>query len=107
MTKDDTTGAAVQISSIPRPRFERLLPSNRFLEAVIGDEVEWFADGSENLLGTVAEGLLFDPWTCVLLGSGGIAGFRVLGIKFGLPSRDEAVVQLLRAMRAKAILRVD
>jgi hypothetical protein len=102
MMKAELTAEAIHVDSIPRSRFDRLLAGNRFLEPVIGNEVEWFADTSENLLGTVADGLLFDRWTYVLLAKGGITGFRVLRIEFGLLTRDEATVRLLRIMKSCA-----
>jgi hypothetical protein len=88
------------INSIPGARFDRLLTANVFLEPVIGKEVEWFADDAETTLGTVAEGGLFDQWTYVVLGKGGTDGFRVLRIEFGVLTRDEATVRLLRIMKA-------
>jgi hypothetical protein len=101
--KAEPTAEAVRVTSIPRVRFDRLLATNRYLESVIGTEVEWFTDGSEILLGTIAEGLLFDRWTYVLLGKGGITGFRILNIEFGVSTRDEATVRLLRIMRANVL----
>jgi hypothetical protein len=102
MMKCTPATAAIRIKSIPRSRFDRLLAVNRFLESVIGNEEEWFADDSETLLGTVADGLLFDRWTYVLLGTGGITGFRILKIEFGVSTRDEATSRLLRIMKACA-----
>ena len=92
--------AAIHISSIPRERFEHLLTTNVFLEPVIGSEVEWFADAAQTTLGTVANGLLFDRWTYVLLGRGGTSVFHVLRIESGVSTRDEATVQLLRVMKS-------
>lgn len=72
------------INSASRSRFDGLLAGNLLPERVIGNEVKWFADDAETILGTVADGLLFDRWTHVLLGGGGIAGVHVLRIEFGL-----------------------
>ncbi|MGD1019626.1 MAG: hypothetical protein ABSA12_09945 [Verrucomicrobiia bacterium] len=96
------TPLAIRIDSIPRSRFDGLLAGNLLLERVIGNEVEWFADASENLLGTVADGLLFDRWTYVLLERGGVTGFHVLKIEDGVSTQDEATVRLLRSMKARA-----
>jgi hypothetical protein len=90
----------VTIKSISRARFDRLVAANAFLEPVIGNEMEWFADGGETTVGTVADGLLFDQWTYVVLGRGGTAGFHVLGIGFGVSTQGEATVRLLRTMKA-------
>jgi hypothetical protein len=89
----------MKVEAISREEFNRLLPTNRFLELVIGNEVEWFADDLGTTLGTVADGLLFDRWTSVLLERGGTTGFHVLGIEFGVPTRDEATIRLLRTMK--------
>ena len=102
MMKTTLTTAPIRVTSIPRSRFDGLLAGNLLLERVIGDEVEWFADGSETLLGTVADGLLFDRWTYVLLARGGVTGFHIFRIEFGIPTRDEATVRLLRIMKAFA-----
>jgi len=102
MMKCTPTTAAVRINAIPRSRFDCLVAGNRVLEPVIGNEVEWFADDSETLLGTVADGLLFVRWTYVLLGMGGITGPRILRIEFGVSTQDEATVRLLRIMKAWA-----
>jgi hypothetical protein len=88
------------INRISRSRFDCLLAGNDSLESVIGTEVEYFADDSETMLGTVADGRLFGRWTYVLLGRGGDSGFHVLRIEFGIPTRDEATVRVLRIMAA-------
>ncbi|MGD0057891.1 MAG: hypothetical protein ABSD58_00595 [Verrucomicrobiia bacterium] len=100
--KAELTAEAIHVNSIARSRFDRLFAGNCFLEPVIGNEMEWFVDGSENLLGTIADGLLFDRWIYVLLARGGITGFRILRMEFGVSTRDEATVRLLRIMKACA-----
>lgn len=102
MMKAAPTTAPIGVDSIPRTRFDGLLGGNLLLEGVIGNEVEWFADGSETLLGTVADGQLFDRWTYVLLARGGVIGFHIFRIEFGISTRDEATVRLLRIMKAFA-----
>ena len=101
MKAEQITGA-IRINSVPRSQFDRLLAANRVLEPVIGNEAEWFADDSETLLATVADGLLFVRWTYVLLEKGGITGFHIVRIESGVSTRDEATVRLLRIMKAYA-----
>jgi hypothetical protein len=101
MKADQITGA-IRVDGIPRSRFGHLFVENRALESVIGNEVEWFADDSETLLGTVANGLLFDRWTYVFLEKRGITGFHIVRIEFGVSAQDEATVRLLRSMKAYA-----
>ena len=102
LVDNKTPTAGRRVTSIPRSHFDGLFPANRFLESIIGNEVEWFTDAGEFFLGTVADGLIFDKWTYVLLGRGGLTGFHILSIDFALSTRDEATVRLLRIINTFA-----
>ena len=46
----------MNIQTIPRPKFDRLLPLNPALENMMVEQVEWFSNRSRRLLGVIAKG---------------------------------------------------
>jgi hypothetical protein len=90
----------MSINTIARSRVQSLVADNPSLERIIGNEVEWFANDAETLIGTIAHDAALDHWTYVLLGKAGTGSYHALAIETGLVSQDEATVRLLRAMKA-------
>jgi len=88
----------VVINSIGRQAFHQLLPANAVPEMAVGEEVEWFADVAETIIGTVG----FDPrhkgWNDAILTRDPTGDFRIFERRGNFPTRHTARVTLLRRM---------
>ena len=90
----------VIISTIGREAFHQLLPANIVPEMAFGEEVEWFADVAEALIGTVGIGGMNEGWNYAILERNTLGDFRVSERQRNLPTRHTARVTLLRRMVA-------
>jgi len=93
----------MNIKTISRSQFDRLLTHNPALKNMLAEEVEWFSNRSGNLLGTIAEGGCVTGWNYVVLKRDKKGDFhtrKVMGNFFNLKA---ARVDLLHSMAGIAI----
>jgi len=90
----------VQIKSIGRPEFDRLLPLHALLETSIGEEVDWFRDAVENTIGTLAFSPGNSGWSYAVLRRDWAGGFQVCDLRTNLCSLDAARIDFRLAMAA-------
>jgi hypothetical protein len=86
------------IASISQQSFHLLLLGNMASEIAVGEEVEWFVDRDETVLGTVGFGGPFKGWSYALLKRDTPTGFRVCKRQEHFPTHHTARVMLLRQM---------
>ena len=96
------------IKTIPRSEFTRWLPQNPALESWMAEQVEWFSDRTENLLGTIAKGKGVAGWNYVILERDKIGDFYVHKVMDNFFSLETARVDLLLWMAgSEKIARID
>jgi hypothetical protein len=88
----------VIINSTGRQAFHQLLPSNAISEMAVGEEVEWFADVAETVIGTIGFGGMNMGWNYAVLKPDMMGEFRVSEKQRHFPTRHTARVTLLRRM---------
>jgi len=88
----------VIISSIREQAFRRLVSPTRDREVAVDEEVEWFADRDETILGTVGFGGEGEGWNYAILKRGSSKGFLVWERQEHFPTCRTARVMLLRQM---------
>jgi hypothetical protein len=88
----------VIISSTGREAFHQLLPSGGVPEIAVGEEVEWFADAAEAIIGTVGFAGRNAGWYYAILKRDSVGDFRVSERQRNLPTCHTARVMLLRRM---------
>jgi hypothetical protein len=88
----------VQIKNICRPEFEQFLRFHAILELAIGKEVEWFSDGTENTIGTIAFSQGERGWNYAVLKRDWTGDFQVRDLGANLYSLEAARVDFRRAM---------
>jgi hypothetical protein len=89
----------VAIHSISRNHFTHCLPNHFHLDQLLGDEIEWFADDTDKVIGIVAQHHRHD-WGYALLGQDAKGQFRVCDLKDHIEDHRTATIRLLRAMHA-------
>ena len=88
----------VVINSISQQAFHRLLPASRASEIAVGEEVEWFGDRDETIIGIVGTGRQYKWWSYAILKRDTPSGFRVSERREHFFTRHSARVMLLRQM---------
>jgi hypothetical protein len=88
----------VIINSIGREAFHQLLPTNIVPEIAVGEEVEWFADVAETIVGTIGLGGMNVGWNYAILERDTQGDFRVSEKQRNFPTRHTTRVMLLRRM---------
>jgi len=88
----------VIINSTGRQAFHKLLPSNAMSEMADGEEVEWFADVAETIIGTIGFDRKNKDWNYAIMKRDGMGEFRVSERQRYFPTRHTARVMLLRGM---------
>ena len=88
------------IKSICRLEFERFLRFHSILETAIGEEVEWFGDAVENIIGTIAFSQGDRGWNYAILKRDWTGDFQVCNLRANLYSLDAARVDFRLAMAA-------
>jgi hypothetical protein len=91
-------GTMVIISSISKQVFRRLLSTPKGAEVAVGEEVEWFADRDETILGAVGFGGQGKGWNYAILKRDSSRGFLVYGRQEHFSTHHTARVMLLRQM---------
>jgi len=90
---------ALSLKKIGSRRFHRFLPAGNHLGTVIGEEVEWFADGPENAIGTIAFNTNARGWNYAILRRDWKGDFQVCDLKVRFQSFPATRADLLLAMR--------
>lgn len=88
----------VIINNTSREAFHQLLPSNAVPEIAVGEEVEWFADVGETIIGTVGFSGRSVVWCYAILKRDAAGNFRVSERQGNLPTRHTARGILMRRM---------
>lgn len=88
----------VIINSTGREAFHQLLPSNAVPKMAVGEEVEWFADVAETIIGAIGSGGMNKGWNYAILKRGTKGEFRVSERQGSFPTRHTARIALLRRM---------
>jgi HJR/Mrr/RecB family endonuclease len=68
------------------------------MASMIGEEVEWFQDEENNLLGTVIQDKIDKDWGYVLMAKESDGKFRAIEVNASLESTDAAETELLNKM---------
>ena len=94
----------VIIKSTGQQEFHQLLASNPVPEMAVGEEVEWFADVMETIIGTIGLGGMNIGWNYALLKPDTMGDFRVSERQRNFLTHHTARVALWRRMvGAKAV----
>jgi hypothetical protein len=88
----------VIVNSIGKEAFHQLLPANAVPEMAVGDEVEWFADVAETVIGTIGLSGMNKGWNLAILKPDKTGEFRVSEKQRNFPTRHTARVVMLRRM---------
>lgn len=91
-------GTMVIINSIGREAFHQLFPANTVPEMAVGEEVEWFADVAETVIGMIGLGGMNVGWNYAILTRDTRGDFRVSERQRNFPTRHTTRVALLRRM---------
>jgi hypothetical protein len=91
----------VSVKSISNWKFNQFLPTGNHLRNVIGKEVEWYADDSENSIGTIAFSKKQRVWNCAILRRDWMGDFQVCDLKTNLPNFRAACADCMSAKAAE------
>jgi hypothetical protein len=89
---------SVRIKSISRWKFNRFLRFHVILETAIGEEVQWFGDDAENIIGTIAFSKGERGWNYAILKRDWAGNFQVCNLTANLYSLPAARIDFLVAM---------
>jgi len=95
------------IRTIPRFEFDRLLPQNSIIEHLAVEQVDWFANASGNLLGTIAKGKSVAGWNYMIFKRNKEGDFQIHKVMNSFFSRKAATDDLLISMAEVAIEQPD
>lgn len=84
----------MKIKTLNPVRFNALCFSRQPLADFISEEVEWFSDENEHVLGIVLLDLVDSDWSWVVLGRDANSLFRAVDLQTSISSKDEARKQL-------------
>jgi hypothetical protein len=85
----------MSIKTIPRSEFDRFQPLHFALEGLMGEQIEWFSNQSDTLLGIVAQGKGVANWNYAILKQDAKGDFHVRKVMSNLFSLEAARVDLL------------
>jgi hypothetical protein len=88
------------VKNISRWKFTELLSGDSSPQPAGGEQVEWWANDAETVLGTVAKGKSTEGWLCVLLGREADGTFGIQTVELGFDCLQAAQLRLLNAMRS-------
>lgn len=86
------------IKSITQSEFNAFKPSRSPIIAAITEEVEWFADDADTIIGAVIYDKIDSDWSYVILGRDERGSFRCIGGDTTIADRETATTQLRGAM---------
>ncbi len=88
----------MSIKTIPRFESERLLPCPFVLEGLMGEELEWFSDGSGTMLGAIARGKGVAGWNYAILKRDKEGSFHLRKVMSNFFNLNAARVDLFLSM---------
>ena len=88
------------IKSIARWEFNQLLPHHLVLEKLMGEQVEWFANKTKSLIGTIALTKVGRSWNFAVLRRNKLGNFQVCEIGQNFFNLGQTMVQFRYAMAA-------
>jgi hypothetical protein len=86
------------INRTGREAFHQLLPANAVLEIAVGEELEWFADVAETVIGTLGFDARNKGWNYAILTRDAGEEFRISEEHGNFPTRHVARIALWRRM---------
>lgn len=86
------------IKTLSKARFDAFCYARSPYAACVSQEVEWYADEKENVLGVVAHDKVDNDWAFVVLGRDGRSQFRAIALDASLPTQVEARHKLIEKM---------
>ena len=95
------------IKAISRSKFDQFLPHNSVIENLMVDRVDWFANPSGSLLGTIAVGKAVAGWNYIILKRNKEGNFHIHKVMNSFFSRKAATDDLLVSMAEMAIEQRD
>jgi hypothetical protein len=87
--------------------FHQLLSPKTASEIAVGEEVEWYADRDETVLGTVGSGGHNKGWSYAMLKRDTQTGFRIWERQEHYSTQHTARIMLLRQMEDAEAVRVE
>ena len=90
----------MSVKSISSWKFNRFLPVRNDLRTAVGKEVEWFADDTENSIGTIAFSKEERGWNYAILKRDWMGDFQVCSQKADFRSLRAARIDCALAMKA-------
>ena len=97
----------VIITSIDQQAFHQLLSADTASEIAVGEEVEWFADVAETMIGTVGLAKKDNGWNYAILKRNARSDFEVSERHGHFFTEHSAKVVLLRQMAGAEVLGVE
>ncbi len=91
--------AQIRILRISRARFDALTYAKHPYAELTGQEVEWYKDSRENVLGALVLDLVDHDWSWVVLGRDEAGLFRAIDFNVSVPRRNAAREILKARMR--------
>jgi hypothetical protein len=88
----------VIINSTRRQAFHQLPPANAVPEMAVGEEVEWFVDVAETVIGTIGFDARIKGWNYAILTRDARGEFRISEQHGNFPTRHAARIAMLRRM---------
>jgi len=89
----------ITIRSVSRHMFDKFAPARSVIATTILEEIEWFADVHEVVIGTVARDKFVNEWSVCIFGPDTVGRFRPLAAATGMASLGEARNRLLDGMK--------
>lgn len=88
----------MQVKSISKWKFNRLLRFHAILASAIGEEIQWFSDDTEVTIGTIAFSQGDRGWNYAILRRDWTGDFQVCSLRANLFSLNAARIDFLAAM---------
>lgn len=90
----------IQVKELDRKRFNALAGRSRSpAAAYVSEELAWYADAEETLVGVLLKDTVDDDYAAVVLGRDEAGMFRAIDTRASLPPREEAAAWLEAAIR--------
>ena len=91
---------SIQVNDLDQKRFNALAGRSRSpAAAYISEELAWFANAEETVIGVVLRDTVDNDFAAVVLGRDEVGAFRAFDQEVSMPTREEATAWLARAIR--------
>lgn len=88
----------MNVKTIPRSEFDLLLPCPLVLESLMGEQLEWFSNGSGTMVGAIAKGTGVAGWNYAILKRDKAGGFHIRKVMSNFFNVSAARVDLFLSM---------